>query len=158
VVGPEPPESRVVAVELVGGSVVLVEVLGSGVVVLVVVDVLVGGRVVVVVLVGGRVVVVIAEVVELARRVAGGITNRTGARVVGGTVTVAGEVCWRSRTVVAVLWVTASAACLGAVSMPTRLPPTAPSTTAATTLTHRRAATKRTGPTPDPPGRAPCTR
>ena len=137
-----------VAVELVGGSVVLVEVLGSGVVVLVVVDVLVGGRVV----------VVIAEVVELARRVAGGITNRTGARVVGGTVTVAGEVCWRSRTVVAVLWVTASAACLGAVSMPTRLPPTAPSTTAATTLTHRRAATKRTGLTPDPPGRAPCTR
>jgi len=143
---PELADSRVVVVELLDGSVVLVEVLDSGVVVLVVLDALVEGSVVVVMLVvlcawRSLLECAGAEVVDLVARVVLGTSGTgTGARVVGGTMTVVDEVC-RGRSVVVVLWATAWAACLGVVSIPTRLPPIAPSSTAATTLSHRRAAT-----------------
>ena len=155
----EASESGVVVV----GSVVLVSSSGAVVeVVVVVLDVVVGGSVLVVVLAlevvrRGRGLVEGAgsAVVVVARRLVAGATGAGArARVVVGMVTVAWEVCWRGRTVVVVPCGNAPASCLGVVRNPTRLPPIAPSSTAAITLAHRRAATKRTGLTPEshPPG------
>jgi hypothetical protein len=168
---PGSPLVAVVAVGSVGGSVVLV------LVVVLVVGV-VGGRVVVVggAVVGGTVLVgglrrrgrveAGAWVVELDVPLVRGTVTGLRERVVGGEVEVADETCWRwgsvavvvEAVVVVVCWV-ASAACLGEVARPTRLPPIAPISIAVTTLTHRRVATNATGlKRRTPPVRVPCPR
>ena len=130
VVGPGGPVVSVEVLELVGGSVLLV---GGAVV---------GGTVLALVVVPCRAWVVEgaspAEVVE--RLVRGTITACRERVVVVSPVAVAGETCWRCGRVVVVVEM-ASAACLGEVAKPTMLPPIAPISIAATTLTHRRAAT-----------------
>ncbi len=127
------------------GALVLVEVLVLDVLVLEVVggSVVVGGAVLVVVcrrplVVGG------AEAVEVVGRLVLGTTTAGRGRVVVGSTEVAGETRSRWASVVVVCWV-ACADCLGEVVRPTMLPPIAPISIAATTLTQRRAATKRTG-------------
>src|SRR6266498_956828 len=159
---PGSPLVAVVAVGSVGGSVVLV-------LVVVLVVVVVGGAVV-----GGTVLVgglrrrgrveAGAWVVELDVPLVRGTVTGLRERVVGGEVEVADETCWRwgsvavvvEAVVVVVCWV-ASAACLGEVARPTRLPPIAPISIAVTTLTHRRVATNATGlKRRTPPVRVPC--
>lgn len=140
---PGPVADCVVSVGSVGGSVVLVEL---------VVEV-VGGSVLVVggtVLVGGvrrrALVDGGASVVEVVARLVGVTITALRERVVVGAVEVAGETCWRcGSVVVVVVCEVASAACLGEVAKATMLPPIAPISIAATTLTHRRVATNATG-------------
>jgi hypothetical protein len=97
--------------------------------------------------------------VVVARVVRGTITVLCE-RVVVGAVELAGEICWRcGRVVVVVVCWVASAACRGEVARPTMLPPIAPISIAATTLTHRRAATNATGlKRRTPPVRVSCVR
>jgi hypothetical protein len=149
-VDPETPGPGVGAVGSVGsvggGVLVLVELLVLDVLVLEVVggSVVGGGAVLVVVcralVVGG------AAVVEVVwRRLVLGTITADRERVVVGAGEVAGETRWRWGSVVVVVCWVACADCLGEVVRPTMLPPIAPISIAATTLTHRRAATKRTG-------------
>jgi hypothetical protein len=119
--------------ELVGGIVVLV-------VVVVVVAVVVVVRLARTTVVGGAV----AVVVELARRTRRPLTGV--ARLEGGaTVTVAWELRWRAATVVVAARGSASARWRGLVANPARLPPTAPTRTAAIRELHRRDSTNRIG-------------
>jgi len=85
--------------------------------------------------------VVVGGVAGAWARLEGGIVSLGLERVVGVPVVGDGTVDLG----VVVVVETASAACLGAVSKPTMLPPIAPISTAARMLTHFRAATYRTG-------------
>ena len=146
--GPPPPPLAGGELVVEGGSVVV----GGSDVVGGVVElggvVVVGGRVDFVV--GGPVLlavprrfgaVVVGGVAGAWARLEGGIVSLGLERVVGVPVVGDGTVDLG----VVVVVETASAACLGAVSKPTMLPPIAPISTAARMLTHFRAATYRTG-------------
>jgi len=145
--GSLPPE--VVSVGVVVVSVVL-EVVGS---LVVLVDELVGGSVVLVVLLVVVVVVRLAgtvvaggAVVEVpAGRLVRGVA-RGAARLDGGSrVTITWALRWRDATVVVVARGLASARCRGVVTNPTRLPPIAPMSTAATMEVQWRDSTNRIG-------------
>jgi hypothetical protein len=143
--GSLPPE--VVSVGVVVVSVVL-EVVGS---LVVLVDELVGGSVVLVVLLvvvvrlAGTVVAGGAVVEVPAGRLVRGVA-RGAARLDGGSrVTITWALRWRDATVVVVARGLASARCRGVVTNPTRLPPIAPMSTAATMEVQWRDSTNRIG-------------
>lgn len=144
---PGPAVGAVGSVGSVGGGPVLVELLVLDVLVLELVGgiVVVGGGAVLVVGCRRALVVGGAEVVELVWRLVLGTITADRERVVVGATEEAGETRWRCGSVVVVVCWVACADCLGEVVKPTMLPPIAPISIAATTLTHRRAATKRTG-------------
>jgi hypothetical protein len=143
--GPPPLAGGELVVEggsvVVGGSEVVggVVELGGLVVVGGRVDFVVGGPVLLVV--SRRFGAVVGGVAGAWARLEGGIVSLGLERVVGVPVVGGGSVDLG----VVVVVETASAACLGAVSKPTMLPPIAPISTAARMLTHFRAATYRTG-------------
>jgi hypothetical protein len=166
----EPVPAEVVSAQVVLAQVVLAQVVSAQVVsvdgvevsVLLLVDSLVevlldeldGGTVVLVVVVGGTVVVrftrvavvVVASVVVACEKVVRGVAAGRERLEVGASVAVACELRWRAAAVLVVaLTAWASARGRGAVVNPTRLPPSAPTSTATMTEVHRRDSTNRIG-------------